>query len=83
MHGRFPTHRFQTQKQAIAVKQIDRFSILVLIKINSAAHTINFTEQFAGNKKCCEVFSDQEDKREDCGIGSCGTREQGAVRTKC
>ena len=70
MHGRFRTHRFQTQKQAIAVKQIDLCSILVLLKLNSAAHTINFTEQFAGNKKRCEVFSDQEDKKEDfVGLG--------------
>ena len=60
----FPLIDFK-QKQAIAVKQIDHFSILVLIKLHSAAHTINFTEQFAGNEKCCEVFSDQEDKRED------------------
>ena len=61
----FPLTDFKQKNQAIAVKQKDRFSILVLIKLNSAAHTINFTEQFEGNKKCCEVFSDQEDKRED------------------
>ena len=33
MHGSVPTHRFQTKKQAIVVKQIDRFSILVFIKL--------------------------------------------------